>query len=513
MGHEDSARIEDALFAGAQRQPGATAVLDGTQTASYRDLANRVLRLADRLVSAGVEPGQRVVIYLDKTLDSVVALYAAWAAGAVAVPANEGLRSRQVQHIVTDSEATLVISEARKLSRLDGDALAGRPLLALERGEAPEGDPEPGPAVARQPELRGGPTAAAILYTSGSTGLPKGILISHANLVAGSRIVSGYLQLASSDRIISVLPFSFDYGLNQLLTSVRQGATLVLQRSHFSPDICRTLIEQQITVMAAVPPLWIQLQERHSPFPRMAFPRLRVLTNSGGVFPVELVARYRAQLPKARLYLMYGLSEAFRSTYLPPELVDVKTASMGKAIPETDILVLAEDGSIAADDQPGELVHRGPTVALGYWRNPEATALRFRPDPFPLDSNQGSGQLVVYSGDVVRRDRDGFLYFLGRRDQQIKTQGFRVSPEEVEQIIYASGLASEAAVCAQPDAVAGSALVAHVVPRNPGAFTQEAFMAFCRREMPSYMIPKAVLIHESLPRTASGKLDRGAVAR
>ena len=512
MEHEDLGRIEDALLSAGQRQPSAAAVVDGDQQVTYDELASRVRRLADRLVRRGVEPGQRVVIHLDKTLDSVVALYGVWAAGAVAVPANEGLRSRQVQHIVTDSEATLVISEARKLSRLDGEAVAGRPVLALERGQAVEGDPEDasaGLAGARRASLNGGPTPAAILYTSGSTGLPKGILISHANLVAGSRIVSGYLQLASSDRIISVLPFSFDYGLNQLLTSVRQGATLVLQRSHFSPDICRTLVEQRITVMAAVPPLWIQLMERHSPFAQTAFPDLRVLTNSGGVFPVELVARYRAQLPRTRLYLMYGLSEAFRSTYLPPELVDEKPGSMGRAIPETDILVLTEDGSIAADDQPGELVHRGPTVSLGYWRNPESTALRFRPDPFAPHS----GQQVVYSGDVVRRDRDGFLYFLGRRDQQIKTQGYRVSPEEVEQIIYASGLASEAAVRAEPDAIAGTALIAHVVPRDPGAFSQEAFMAFCRREMPSYMIPKAVLLHESLPRTASGKLDRNAVAR
>jgi acyl-CoA synthetase (AMP-forming)/AMP-acid ligase II len=247
--------------------------------------------------------------------------------------------------------------------------------------------------------------------------------------------------------------------------------------------------------------------DRLSPFSTMSFPHLRTLTNSGGVFPVPLVAKYRDHVPHARIFLMYGLSEAFRSTYLPPELVDKKPGSMGRAIPETEILVLRPDGTECAPGEPGELVHRGPTVALGYWHNPEATAARFRSDPFA----PGSGRTVVYSGDVVKKDEDGFLFFVGRRDQMIKTLGYRVSPEEVEELIHASGLVTEVIVRSEPDAEAGAVIVAHLVPRDPAGFSRDAFFAFCRREMPTYMVPRRIELHRALPRTASGKVDRQAV--
>ena len=260
--------------------------------------------------------------------------------------------------------------------------------------------------------------------------------------------------------------------------------------------------------MAAVPPLWIQLMEGRSPFPRQAFPALRYITSSGGVFPVELVRRYRAHLPHVRIYLMYGLSEAFRSTFLPPEEIDRRPGSMGRAMPETELLVLDAQGAACAPGEVGELVHRGPTVALGYWRDPEATRAVFRPDP----EAPGSGGTVVYSGDLVRRDADGFFSFVGRRDQLIKTQGYRVSPDEVEELLLESGLLSEVAVCGKPDRGAGTLLVADVVPRAPGRYSDRELRAWCRREMPSYMVPAEVRVHAALPRTPSGKLDRKALA-
>jgi len=347
-----------------------------------------------------------------------------------------------------------------------------------------------------------------ILYTSGSTGLPKGIVVSHANLVAGARIVARYLGIRASDRILSVLPFNFDYGLNQLLTAVHCGATLFLQRGTFVPDICDSLERWRISVLAGVPPLWIQLMQDGSPLARLALPKLRLITNSGGVLPVEVIRAYRLCFPHVAIYLMYGLSEAFRSTYLDPSQIEVRPESMGKAIPETEIWVLNEAGGACAPGEIGELVHRGPTVALGYFGDAAATRKVWRPNPFAPDSSER----VVYSGDLVRTDAEGFLYFVGRRDAMIKSSGVRISPQEVEELVYASELVAEVVACGEPHPVAGMAVVVHVVPRDRSTFAEQALLAHCRKTMPVYMVPKTIRVHHEFPRTASGKVDRQRIA-
>jgi acyl-CoA ligase (AMP-forming) (exosortase A-associated) len=493
-------RIEDALFAGALRSPVKDVVVDGDHHLSFARLAGTTGSLAINLAAQGLSRGDRVAIFLDKTIESVVALYATWIAGAVAVPINEGLRATQVRHILDDSGSKLLISQPRKLAGIEPSAHEGVPNLQIDLAALNDGQPDP-----RPPGLPGGNEPAIILYTSGSTGRPKGILISHANLLAGARIVARYLQLREDERILSVLPFSFDYGLNQLLTAVGQAATIYLLRSHFPADICRALERFEITGLAGVPTLWIQLMQRHSPLPQRSFPHLRYITNSGGVFPVELVKRYREHLPQTRIYLMYGLSEAFRSTYLPPEEIDRRPGSMGRAIPETEILVVRDDGTECGPDETGELVHAGPTVALGYWNRPEATEAVFRTDPRHAD---GGVPKVVYSGDLVCRDTEGFLTFVGRRDQQIKSHGYRISPEEVEEAIQLSRMVAEVIVRGIPDEVAGMAVEAHVVPRDPGAFSVEELLRYCEAEMPRYMVPRRIQVHGALPRTSSGKVDR-----
>lgn len=499
----DFTRIEEHLFERARLNGTKKAIVDGEREYDYRTLANMVEATATTLLQNGLQPGDRVSIYLDKTAEAVVALYGVWTAGGVAVPVNESLRTRQVDHILTNSGSKLVLTSSRMTVKVDEAIFRNRTVLhvTLAQGKG-----------ATHSRLLSTPESepAAILYTSGSTGRPKGILISHENLLAGARIVSEYLGIQEDERIISILPFSFDYGLNQLLTSVGKGATLILQRSHFLPDICRTLQKHQITAMAAVPPLWIQLMHGYSPFPTMSFPHLRYMTNSGGVFPVELVRQYRAHLPHTRIVLMYGLSEAFRSAYLPPDQIDIRPNSMGKAIPETELYVLDEEGHECAPGQVGELVHRGPTVALGYWDDPEATQAVFRPNPF---TSSNSEEWVVYSGDLVKKDDEGYLYFVSRRDQMIKSQGFRISPEEVEGFIFDSGLVSEAAVCGNPDPVSGAVIVAHIVPRDRDAFSISELQSYCQREMPSYMVPRIFQLHDSLPRTASGKIDRKALKK
>lgn len=505
MGTETSglSRIEDALRRSALRVGNKPAIVDGDRNFTYSALARDANTVSATLAGQGVARGDRVAVFLDKSYAAVVATYAIWCAGAVVVPINEGLRATQVRHILEDSGSRILLSEPRKLAAIDSEAYAGVATLNVDSVLADGGEQSAFDVPKGSEAFVGGDEPAIILYTSGSTGRPKGILISHANLLAGARIVGRYLELTEHERILSVLPFSFDYGLNQLLTAVDQGATLVLQRSLFPPDICRSLERFEITGLAGVPTLWIQLMQRHSPFSRQAFPKLRYITNSGGAFPVELVQRYRAHLPHTRIFLMYGLSEAFRSTYLPPEQLDLRPSSMGRAIPETEILLIGEDGKEVPPEVPGELVHAGPTVALGYWNRPEATAAVFRPDPRSADRPK-----VVYSGDLVRRDAEGFLYFVGRGDQQIKSYGYRISPEEVEEALHASGLLSEVVVRGVPDELAGMAVQAHVVPRLPDAFSVDELRRYCEAKMPRYMVPQQIVVHADFPRTSSGKVDR-----
>lgn len=491
-------RIEHELIERAEREPRRNAVADDVEL-SYADLAQRAGGVAAALRREGVKPGDRVAVLVEKSIEQVASIYGAWLAGAVVVPVHDVLKSRQIAHVLSNSASRVVLASGRPLLRITSEIREGRRMLdpADIGREAP-------PAL----DLAGGDEPALILYTSGSTGLPKGILISHSNLRAGARIVSRYLELRPDERILSVLPFAFDYGLNQLLSSVHVGATLVLTRSKLPVHICEALRDQRITALAGVPPLWAQLMSRLSPLPTMDLPNLRLITNSGGTFPVELVRRYREQLPHTRVFLMYGLSEAFRSTYLPPEEVDRRPTSMGRAIPETEIFVIGDDGrDVGPGGGTGELVHSGPTVALGYYGDPEATARAFRPHPW-----DPSAPKVVYSGDHVRRDTEGYLYFVGRRDHMLKCHGHRVSPDEVEEVIYASGLVDEAAAFGEPDPIAGTRIVVHVVPREKRPDLERTLLAHCRRELPRYMMPARIVVRDALPRTASGKLDRRSLA-
>lgn len=495
-----STRVEHDLLQSLEARPSHVALEHGDQAWTFLQLARRAAGAAEALREQGLGPGERVVIFARKSPEMIAALYGVWLAGGVAVPASPELRAAQITHIASHSEAALVVADRELLATFDGieQPLTARilPLEALDRQASPAPDPS----------LPGGDARAAFLYTSGSTGFPKAIEISHDNLIAGARIVSTYLAIDHDERVLSVLPFHFDYGLNQLLTTVRQGATLVLQRSTHPGAILRALNEQRITGLAGVPPLWAQLAGPGSPLATLAFPTLRYITNSGGAFPLSLLERYVAALKDADIFLMYGLSEAFRSTFLAPSEVAHRPGSMGKAIPECEVFVVSDDDQLAADDEPGVLVHRGPTVALGYYNDPEATARAFRPDPFDAKSQRK----VVYSGDLVRRDAEGFLYFVGRGDQQLKSFGNRVSPEEVEVALQRSGLVELAVVGGEPDPVAGQAIVAHVVPSSSKA-TVDALTSWCRANLPRYLCPTRFEMHGRFPLTSSGKVNRKVV--
>jgi acyl-CoA synthetase (AMP-forming)/AMP-acid ligase II len=351
-----------------------------------------------------------------------------------------------------------------------------------------------------------------LLYTSGSTGRPKGVMLSHAQIMAGSSIVSSYLGITAEERILAVLPFSFDAGMNQLMTAFQQGATLVLMTFTFAREIVQMLVKERITALAGVPTLWSLLTQPNSSLHKMKPPALRYITNTGGAMPQTVLATLRQVLPTTEIVLMYGLTEAFRSTYLPPDELDHRPTSMGKAIPNTEILVVNEQGRPCKPDEIGELVHRGPTVSMGYWGQPELTARVLRPHPY-LPRELGDTERVCYSGDLVKMDEEGFLYFVGRRDTMIKSSGYRVSPTEVEEVLFQSGTIHEAAVIGVPDDLLGQAIKAFVVPKEGQSVDRVALPLFCAEKLPRYMVPKHVEVLEKMPKTSSGKVDYPALRR
>jgi acyl-CoA ligase (AMP-forming) (exosortase A-associated) len=511
------------LRASAQRLPKKEALVHGKERLSYEDVYARVLGLAQGLRQAGLRRGDRVGIYFDASVPQVISIFGVSRACGVYVPISSVLFPDQVAHIAKDCEMTALVTTKARLAALS-EVLPQIPSLkfvvVLDEGDAPQTSLNvfsyetfcalPETANWNEPSIS--KDLAAILYTSGSTGKPKGVMLSHANVMAGSTIVSTYLEITENERILAVLPFSFDAGMNQLMTAFQQGGTCVLINFVFAREIVQTLIQEKITGLAGVPTLWSLLAQPASTMSKQPLPHLRYITNTGGAMPQSVLKVLREVLTTTKIFLMYGLTEAFRSTYLPPSELDRRPTSMGKAIPDTEILVLTEGGKLCGPGEPGELVHRGPTVSLGYWGRPDDTARALRPNPL-LSPQLGNCELVCYSGDLVKTDEDGFLYFLGRRDAMIKSSGFRVSPTEVEESLFQSGRIRHAAVIGIPDEILGQAIKAFVVLKNGENPDGDALLAHCGQHLPRYMVPKTVEFLEELPKTSSGKVDYPALRR
>ncbi|MCP5392103.1 MAG: acyl-CoA ligase (AMP-forming), exosortase A system-associated [Sphingomonadaceae bacterium] len=469
-------------------------------TLSHKDLRSRVSKLAAWLRREVPEKGARVATWAAKGELTCLMPLAAARAGLVHVPVNPLLKHAQVAHILADSGASLLIGTKARLASLeDGDAAC----RMVEEGAALDAaaaltDGLP-PSDADPDEL------CAILYTSGSTGRPKGVMLSHANLWLGAVSVAQYLDMAADDVTLAVLPLSFDYGQNQLLSTWYAGGAVVPLDYLFPRDVAKACAKHGVTTLAAVPPLWVQLTEID--WPAEAVAPMRRMTNSGGALTTDLVRDLRGIFPDARLFPMYGLTEAFRSTYLDPSLVDSHPTSMGTAIPFAEILVIDDDGHVADPGEEGELVHCGPLVAQGYWQDAERTAERFKPAPAASEF----GGMAVWSGDRVKRDADGLLYFVGRRDAMIKSAGNRISPQEIEEAALASGLVAEAIALGVADERLGQAV--HLVVRvEPGADNAEAELPkFLSRELPNFMQPQVFHWREAMPLNPNGKIDRTAL--
>ncbi len=475
----------------------APALVTKAETLTYAALEAAVGALAASLARLVPQPGARVATWLPKTVEACLMPLAAARAGLVHVPVNPMLKRAQVAHILQDSGASLLLTSASRAGLLEEGDVPASCAIWLEDAAM----------IARNASESFGPSdadpnaLAAILYTSGSTGRPKGVMLSHGNLSLGAVSVAHYLTLTPADRTLALLPLSFDYGQNQLLSTWRAGGSVRPLDFLTAPEVWRTITSAAITTLAAVPPLWFQLVEADRP-PASG---VRRVTNSGGALTPALIARLRTAFPNADIYPMYGLTEAFRSTYLPPALVASHPTSMGQAVPFAEVLAVGADGSEAKPGEPGELVHAGPLVAKGYWRDPVRTAERFRSAP----SWAKSGGIAVWSGDTVTRDGSGLFYFAGRDDQMIKSSGHRISPTEVEESALRSGVIAEAVAHGIPDPALGQAI--RLVVR--GADDEAAALAnHLKRELPSFMQPRLIEWRTELPRNANGKLDRAAIA-
>jgi len=471
--------------------PDAVALEDKAGTMTYAQLEQAVGEMAHALKALGFEPGDRVATWLPKTRTACLMPLAAVRAGLVHVPINPVLKRAQVAHILADSGARALVSQQARLAVFEvGDVGDQCRVVEAEALTAERTLP---------PSDVGTDTLAAILYTSGSTGRPKGVMLSHANLWLGAISVAHYLEINSEDRVLGVLPLSFDYGQNQLFSTWAAGARVVPLDYLTARDVIKAVERFGITSLAGVPPLWVQLLEAEWPVETAS--KLKRLTNSGGALTPRMVRDLRARFPAADLYPMYGLTEAFRSTYLNPTLVDKHPDSIGTAIPFAEIVVVGPDGALASQ---GELVHAGPLVAQGYWQDPERTAQRFRPAP----AFAKSGGMAVWSGDTVRLGEDGLLRFVGRDDEMIKSAGNRISPTEIEEAVLAGGETGEAAAFGVADARLGQAIL--VIARGDGSREAE-LRERLRRDLPSFMQPARYDWRPELPRNANGKLDRTAL--
>jgi acyl-CoA ligase (AMP-forming) (exosortase A-associated) len=507
--------LHELIGVAAQRTPDAVAVVDGARRVSYAELDAAVAAFASGLLALGVQRGERVGIYLEKRLETVVASFGAPAAGAVFVPLNPLLKPEQVKFVLQDCAVRVLVTSPERLVQLApvlGECPALRHVILTQLA----GVDCPVPVHAWTEVLAAPPRAGhrvidtdllAILYTSGSTGRPKGVVLSHRNMVAGAKSVAGYLGNGPHDTLLAALPLSFDAGFSQLTTAFHSGARVVLLNYLLPRDVLKAMERESVTGLTAVPPLYIQLSALD--WPAAVARHLRYFANTGGRMPRETLALLRQRAPQARPFLMYGLTEAFRSTYLPPEEVDRRPDSIGRAIPNAEILVLREDGTECAPDEPGELVHRGALVGLGYWGDAEKTAERYKLLP-GREAGLQLPEYAVFSGDTVRRDAEGFLYFIGRRDEMIKTSGYRVSPTEVEEVLYATRRVGECVAFGSEHATLGQTIqVIATAPDGSAALDVPALLAECRQRMPAYMVPAGIEpMAGPLPRNPNGKIDR-----
>ena len=506
--HERTLLHDDLLHAAA-RCPDKLGVVCGDRQHSYAQLLSAARAVASALTAKGVRRGDRVALFMDNGFEFIAGVYGALLAGAVFMPVNPQTKTDKLAYMLGDARPAALLTQATLAGTwLPAVALAGtKTVFALP---APNGSHEPAAGALPWPcdddtslPLPGTIDAdlAAIIYTSGSTGFPKGVMLSHLNMVTAARSISSYLGLRADDRIFCALPLAFDYGLYQVLMTVRVGATVIVERGFVFPvKALELMVRERATVFPGVPTMFSMLMALKS-LSEHDLSALRLITNTAAALPEVHIHRLRALFPKVTLFSMYGLTECKRVTFLPPDQLDVRPGSVGRGMPNQEVWLVDEDGARLPNGSTGELVIRGNNVMLGYWEKPEETAKRLKPGPLP-------GERLLYSGDLFRTDAEGWLYFVARRDDIIKTRGAKVSPKEVENAIHSLDGVHEVAVIGVPDAVLGQAVKARITLLPGAAVTERMVMQHCQQRLESFMVPKFVEFLDELPKSDNGKIRK-----
>lgn len=505
--HDAVPLLQDFLLHTARSRPDAEALVCGERRVSYAALLDQARRLAWALRHRGVGRGDRVVIFAENGVEAVAAFWGGLLAGAVVVPVNPQTKTAKLRWLLDDCGAAALVADTR-LAPVFASAVAGSASLktVLTPGNPTfdalleaEGEGEPPPRQGLDIDL------AALVYTSGSRGEPKGVMLSHRNMLTAAASIGQYLGLTGDDTILCALPLAFDYGLYQMILSARCGARLVLERGVSLPsELMKRIAAERVTVLPVVPTIAALLAQLRDP---SAWDRssVRTVTNTAAALPAKHIAMLRTLFPSARIFSMYGLTECKRCTYLPPEDLDRKPGSVGIAIPNTELWLIGEDGERLGPGRTGQLVIRGATVMQGYWNKPEETARKLHPGPLP-------GERVLHTGDLCRLDEDGYLYFVGRMDDIIKSRGEKVAPVEVETALLAIPGVREAAVIGIPDPLLGEAVKAFVVADDGARLDEATLRRACADRLESHMVPQRVELVPALPRTDSGKIRKIGLA-
>jgi amino acid adenylation domain-containing protein len=491
--------LHDYLEGSAARLPDKVALVAQGQRVTYAQIDQRANALAHALIERGVQRGDRVLVFADNTVETVVSFWAALKANAVIVVVNPLTKSDKLEYLLNDCRATAFISD-QHLARIFAPAVAKAPCLKtvivsgrddLFQGTRPSAPPRANIDV----------DLAAIIYTSGSTGEPKGVMLTHRNMLTAATSISAYLEIVEDEVILGVLPLAFDYGLYQMIMAFRVGARLVLERSFTFPgQVLALMVEERVTGFPGVPTIFATIAGLKS-IKQYDLSAIRYVTNTAAALPVKHILLLKDLFPQARIYSMYGLTECKRCTYLPPEDLDRKPESVGIAIPNTELWIVDEEGNKVGPNTVGQLVIRGATVMKGYWEKPEATAKKLKPGPLP-------GEMVLWTGDYCRLDDEGYLYFVGRMDDVIKSRGEKVPPKEVENALMNISGVREAAVIGIPDDLLGQAVKAFVV-LDPGVqIADKDLHKECQKRLESFMVPKEIVIVPELPKTTTGKIKK-----
>ncbi len=509
--------VQGFLEDSAAARPGKTALIAGGQGYTYAEIDRMATNLAAALVSEGFGRGERAAVFFDNTVEAVASLFAVLKAGGVFLMINPTMKAEKLSFILNNCRASAMLGPAQRYAIIKEAASGAAHLKKVFLAGKISGQPLPAlcalsydEAVSSRAELPGAlkqdkDGLAMIIYTSGSTGSPKGVMMAHSNMTAAAASITTYLENTAEDIILNTLPISFDYGLYQVLMAFKMGATVVLEKSFMYPyRIIETLLKEKVTGFPIVPTMSSILLEMDD-LRKMRFPDLRYISNTAAALPPSHINKLREFFPGARLYSMYGLTECKRVSYLPPEELDRRPGSVGKAMPGTEAYIVGEDGEKAAPGEIGELVVSGPHVMRGYWEMPEETAARLKPGARP-------GELVLYTGDLFRSDGDGFLYFVGRKDDIIKSRGEKVSPKEIENVLYSIDGVVESAVIGVPDPVLGQAIKAIIVKREGSEMTEKDVLRACSARLEDHMVPKHVEFALSLPKTDTGKIRKAGLS-